>query len=182
MINVKLPNTNYVRVGLTGTRVGCARLFIYMFVGIGNANPSRWVLHLTRRPNANDFCVLVEYRLFKYHNRMIEYLAFQLIFPLLVGIKRRRNRYYINVIIFLGVETPNTKHCYENDLIAPVSPKSLIILFPNLTKLHCSPYYRGVKLWNELPVNIQRCSEKSEFRNRVKEYMFVRMTNGYLVE
>ena len=27
--------------------------------------------------------------------------------------------------------------------------------FSNLTKLHNSPFYRGIKAWNELPNNIQ---------------------------
>ena len=36
--------------------------------------------------------------------------------------------------------------------------------FSNLTKLHNSPYYRGVKLWYSLPVHIEKCSLKSEFK------------------
>ena len=40
--------------------------------------------------------------------------------------------------------------------------------FSNLTKLHTSPFYRGVKIWNGLPENIQKCTIKSEFKKLVK--------------
>ena len=40
--------------------------------------------------------------------------------------------------------------------------------FSNLTKLHNSPYYRGIKLWNNLPEEIQQCRVKSEFKKRVR--------------
>ena len=42
--------------------------------------------------------------------------------------------------------------------------------FSNLTKLHKSPYYRGVKLWNSLPVHIQKCSLKSELKKLLYVY------------
>ena len=42
--------------------------------------------------------------------------------------------------------------------------------FSSLTKLHNSPYYRGVKLWNKLPVGIQNCEKKSEFKNLVRSW------------
>ena len=42
--------------------------------------------------------------------------------------------------------------------------------FSKLTKLHNSPYYRGVKLWNSLPVDIQVCTVKSEFKQTVRAW------------
>ena len=42
--------------------------------------------------------------------------------------------------------------------------------FSSLTKLHNSPYYRGVKLWNSLPVHIQTCSSKSEFKKLLRKH------------
>ena len=39
--------------------------------------------------------------------------------------------------------------------------------FSNLTKLHNSPYYRGVKLWNTLPAETRKCSVKREFKKQV---------------
>ena len=41
--------------------------------------------------------------------------------------------------------------------------------FSNLTKLHNSPFYRGVKLWNTLPEDIQKCNVKREFKRRVRD-------------
>ena len=40
--------------------------------------------------------------------------------------------------------------------------------FSNLTKLHNSPFYRGVKIWNTLPEKIQKCRQKKEFKRMVK--------------
>ena len=39
--------------------------------------------------------------------------------------------------------------------------------FSSLTKLHNSPYYRGVKLWNNLPANVQMCKVKGEFKKEL---------------
>ena len=36
--------------------------------------------------------------------------------------------------------------------------------FSTLTKLHKSPYYRGVTLWNTLPAEVQKCEGKVEFK------------------
>ena len=41
--------------------------------------------------------------------------------------------------------------------------------FSNLTKLHTSPFYRGVKLWNKLPEKIQKCNVKREFKKLVQD-------------
>ena len=40
--------------------------------------------------------------------------------------------------------------------------------FSNLTKLHNSPFCRGVKIRNNLPENVQKCKQKSEFKKMVK--------------
>ena len=39
--------------------------------------------------------------------------------------------------------------------------------FSNLTKLHNSPYYRGVKLWNTLPAEVQNCKVRLEFKKEL---------------
>ena len=41
--------------------------------------------------------------------------------------------------------------------------------FSSLTKLHNSPYYRGVKLWNTLPAHIQRCNVRYEFKKELRK-------------
>ena len=40
--------------------------------------------------------------------------------------------------------------------------------FSNLTKLHNSPFYRGVEIWNTLPESVQKCQSKHEFKKMVK--------------
>ena len=46
----------------------------------------------------------------------------------------------------------------------------MIYKFSSLTKLHNSPFYRVVKLWNTLPNNIQKCTKKSEFKKMVRHW------------
>ena len=48
--------------------------------------------------------------------------------------------------------------------------------FSNLTKLHNSPYFRGVKLWNKLPKRIQKCKVKSEFKKFVLSWRTLNVT------
>ena len=42
--------------------------------------------------------------------------------------------------------------------------------FSNVTKLHntYSPFCHGVKIWNNLPENVHKCKQKSEFKKMVK--------------
>ena len=42
--------------------------------------------------------------------------------------------------------------------------------FSKLTKLHNSPFYRGVKAWNRLPREIQGCKTKMAFRKMIKNF------------
>ena len=41
--------------------------------------------------------------------------------------------------------------------------------FSGLTKLHQSPYYRGIKLWESLPDTVQKSENKIIFKNEVKK-------------
>ena len=57
----------------------------------------------------------------------------------------------------------------KSDTILSSNLKMLLkYKFSNLTNLHNSPFYRGVKLWNKLPDKIQKFTEKSEFKQMVK--------------
>ena len=40
--------------------------------------------------------------------------------------------------------------------------------FSNLSKLHCSPFYRGVVLWNGLSCELQKCDSLCEFKKLLK--------------
>ena len=48
------------------------------------------------------------------------------------------------------------------------SKRMLKYNFSNLTKLHNSPFYHGVKAWNDLSMEIQRCNSRIEFKKLVK--------------
>ena len=85
-----------------------------------------------------------------------------------LGIRRNRNLLYqmydqskmeINVTLELS-----------DRILRSTKKVKMKYTFSNLTKLHNSPYYRGVKLWNSLPVHIQKCSLKSEFKKLLQNY------------
>ena len=40
--------------------------------------------------------------------------------------------------------------------------------FSNLSKLHSSPFYRDVRLWNGLSCEMQKCESSSEFKKMLK--------------
>ena len=41
--------------------------------------------------------------------------------------------------------------------------------FTKLTKIQRSPYYRGLKLWNSLPENVQKEESKSKFKFKLSK-------------
>ena len=44
--------------------------------------------------------------------------------------------------------------------------------FTKLTKIQKSPYYRGLGLWDNLPVMYQNINTKKEFKSLIKQYKF----------
>ena len=45
--------------------------------------------------------------------------------------------------------------------------------FTRLTKIQKSPYYRGMALWDKLPLDMQTFYSKNEFKNRIKSFVLV---------
>ena len=45
--------------------------------------------------------------------------------------------------------------------------------FTRLTKIQKSPYYRGMALWDKLPLDMQTIDSKNEFKNRIKNFVLV---------
>ena len=80
----------------------------------------------------------------------------------------RRKRNLIGYMYYQGMEEMNfvKTRC---DRILRSNKKALMKYnFSNLTKLHESPFYRGVKLWNKLPENVQKCKQRDKFKKMVK--------------
>ena len=46
--------------------------------------------------------------------------------------------------------------------------------FTKLTKIQRSPYYRGLKLWDTLPENVQKERSKSKFKNEISKCISLR--------
>ena len=41
--------------------------------------------------------------------------------------------------------------------------------FSSLTKVHNSPYFRGLKLWDSLPEKVKKAENSQIFKNEVKK-------------
>ena len=58
---------------------------------------------------------------------------------------------------------------YYLRLLNQQSKVKMISDFTKLTKIQRSPYYRGLKLWNSLPGNVQKEESKSKFKFKLSK-------------
>ena len=80
--------------------------------------------------------------------------------------KRRANS-LLNHMYAQSINEIDTVHETCDRILRSTKKVKMKYKFSRLTKLHNSPYYRGVKLWNKLPANIQSCKVKLEFKKRI---------------
>ena len=50
--------------------------------------------------------------------------------------------------------------------------------FTSKTRVYNSPLYRGLKLWNSLPANIQNENEKYKFKKKLSVHKFAPVKTG----
>ena len=44
--------------------------------------------------------------------------------------------------------------------------------FTNITKVHNSPLYRGIRLWDSLPASLQKEEDKYSFKKKISSHTF----------
>ena len=78
----------------------------------------------------------------------------------------RRNR---NLLRYMFLQSKNEINMVNTKRIVRSDKKlNLKTKFSNLSKLHNSPFYRGVRLWNRLSCEMQKCESSSEFKKMLK--------------
>ena len=80
----------------------------------------------------------------------------------------RRDRSLLGQMFFQSKDDINRIYNKCERVLRSSKRINLKYKFSHLTKIHNSPFYRGVKLWNGLPVEIQNCKVKSEFKKMLK--------------
>ena len=84
---------------------------------------------------------------------------------------KRRKRHHLSVMFRHAGDIDNLV-TYRPDTGLRNNPK---IKFKNkitqLTKVQKSPYYRGVTLWDRLPVDVQRATTKVKFKRELTRYL-----------
>ena len=75
----------------------------------------------------------------------------------------RRKRSILRYMFHQSKDEMNKVHVKGDRIVRSNKKLLLRSRFSNLTKLHNSPYYRGVKVWNSLPYDVQTCEHRGEF-------------------
>ena len=81
----------------------------------------------------------------------------------------RRNRNLLRYMFLQSKNEINKVNTKSDRILRSDKKLNLKTKFSNLSKLHNSPFYRGVRLWNRLSCEMQKCVESSsEFKTMLK--------------
>ena len=82
-------------------------------------------------------------------------------------LETRRNRSLLSLMYTQSKMSSNVLD--KNDYMSLRSSNKVKLKsdFTKLTKVQCSPYYRGLKLWNSLPENVQKEENKLKFKKEL---------------
>ena len=80
----------------------------------------------------------------------------------------RRKRSLLCIMYIESKDSNNIKEDSHGMNLRSSKKVKLKEKFSDMTKLHKSPYFRGLKLWETLPDDVQKAENKEMFKNRVK--------------
>ena len=83
-------------------------------------------------------------------------------------LKVRRKRSLLRLMYSQCKKSINIQNKEMNMSLRSSKKVNLKSDFTHLTKIQRSPYYRGLKLWNELPVSIQNEQSRPKFKASIK--------------
>ena len=81
----------------------------------------------------------------------------------------RRNRSLLNLMYTESKIPSNIEESRDYMILRRTKKAKMKSDFTKLTKIQCSPYYRGLKLWNSLPENVQKEESKSKFKFKLSK-------------
>ena len=81
----------------------------------------------------------------------------------------RRNRSLLNLMYTESKIPSNIEESRDYMILRSTKKVKMKSDFTKLTKIQRSPYYRGLKLWNSLPENVQKEESKSKFKFKLSK-------------
>ena len=81
----------------------------------------------------------------------------------------RRKRSLLRLMYIASKDSNNIKEVTHNMNLRSSDKIKLKEAFSDKTKLHKSPYFRGLKLWSSLPVDVQKAESIEVFKLGVKK-------------
>ena len=81
----------------------------------------------------------------------------------------RRNRSLLNLMYTESKIPSNIEESKDYMILRSTNKVKMKSDFTKLTKIQRSPYYRGLKLWNSLPENVQKEESKSKFKFKLSK-------------
>ena len=81
----------------------------------------------------------------------------------------RRNHSLLNLMYTESKIPSNIEESKDYMILRSTKKVKMKSDFTKLTKIQRSPYYRGLKLWNSLPENVQKEESKSKFKFKLSK-------------
>ena len=81
----------------------------------------------------------------------------------------RRKRTLLRLMYNQSLSDENLQEVIEYMVLRSSKKVKIKSDFTKLTKVQRSPFYRGLKLWNKLPVDVQKEVNRVKFKERVKK-------------
>ena len=110
---------------------------------------------------------LTEYRTYGHRQEISKLMDF-------FGLEKleiRRNRSLLRLMYNQSKVNSNVQEKNDYMTLRSSSKVKLKSVFTKLSKVQRSPYYRGLKLWNNLPENIQKEGSKTKFKNEIIKHV-----------
>ena len=81
----------------------------------------------------------------------------------------RQNRSLLNLMYTESKIPSNSEESKVYMILRSTKKVKMKSDFTKLTKIHRSPYYRGLKLWNSLPENVLKEESKSKLKLKLSK-------------
>ena len=88
------------------------------------------------------------------------------------SLKLRRKRNLVKIIYTQSMREKNLKTFSSEKNLRSMDKVKLKNDFTSKTKVFNSPLYRGIRLWDKLPADLQKEKDKNIFKRRVSLYSF----------
>ena len=85
------------------------------------------------------------------------------------SLETRRSRSLLRLMYDQSKAVDNLQDVKNNVVLRSSTKVKMKVDFTRLTKIQRSPLYTGLKLWDQLPNDVQQESNKSKFKEKVRK-------------